>query len=83
MALVIKKWYASTSPNQDGNYVHLIGREAGLFAWLLSVIGLDPTTEVKITDNLITFGAASLSGRNHYCPVKRASARRFASIGAT
>lgn len=64
MALVIKKWYASTSPNQDGNYVHLVGREAGLFAWLLSVVGLDPTTEIKISDSLITFGAASLSGRS-------------------
>ena len=64
MALVIKKWYASTSPDPDGNYVHLVGREAGLFAWLLSVIGLDPTTEVKITDSLIAFSAASLSGRS-------------------
>jgi hypothetical protein len=47
MALVIKKWYAGTTQNKDGNYVHLIGREAGLFAWLLSVIGIDPTTEVE------------------------------------
>ncbi|HIV69749.1 MAG TPA: hypothetical protein H9903_02330 [Candidatus Aquabacterium excrementipullorum] len=63
MALVIKKWHASTTPNEKGNYVHLIGREAGLFAWFLSVLGLDPTTEVEIKKDLIIFSAASLSGR--------------------
>lgn len=63
MALVIKKWYAATTPNVDGNFVHLVGREAGLFAWLLSVVGLDPTTEVRINSNLIVFTSASLSGR--------------------
>ncbi|MFG6446741.1 hypothetical protein ACG0Z6_00640 [Roseateles sp. BYS180W] len=63
MALVIKKWYAGTEQNADGNYVHLVGRQAGLFAWLLSVVGLDPTTEVKINDRLIVFTSASLSGR--------------------
>jgi hypothetical protein len=63
MALVIKKWYANTTKNEDGNYVHLIGREAGLFAWLLSVIGIDPTTEVEIRDTMIVFTAGSLSGK--------------------
>lgn len=63
MALVIKKWYASTTPNQDGNFVHLVGREAGLFAWLLSVIGIDPTTEVEIKEKVIVFTAGSLSGK--------------------
>lgn len=63
MALVIKKWHASNTPNEKGNYVHLVGREAGLFAWFLSVLGLDPTTEVEIKKDLIIFSAASLSGR--------------------
>ena len=63
MALVLKKWYASSSPNADGNYVHLVGREAGLFAWLLSLLGIDPTTEVEIKDDLIVFSAGSLSGK--------------------
>jgi hypothetical protein len=63
MALVIKKWYASSTPNEQGAFVHLIGREAGLFSWFLSIIGLDPTTEIEIKDNIITFTSASLSGR--------------------
>jgi len=63
MAHVIKTWYARNTPNAEGNDVHLVGREAGLLAWLLSVVGLDPTTEVMISDRLIVFTSASLSGR--------------------
>lgn len=32
MALVLKRWHVSKTANAEGNYVHLIGREAGLFA---------------------------------------------------
>ncbi len=63
MALVIKKWHASRTADQNGNYVHLVGREAGLFAWILSLIGIDPTTEIEIKEKLIIFTSASLSGK--------------------
>jgi hypothetical protein len=63
MALVLKKWSASKTADSNGNYVHLVGREAGLFSWLLSLVGVDPTTEVEIKDNMIIFAAGSLSGR--------------------
>ena len=63
MALVIKKWYAGNVPDAKGNYVHLVGREAGLLAWFLSVLHLDPTTEVEVKDNMIVFTSASLAGR--------------------
>lgn len=63
MALVIKKWHASSTPNSDGNYVHLVGREAGLFAWILSLIGIDPTTEIEIKEKIIVFTSGSLSGK--------------------
>lgn len=63
MALVIKKWYASETPNGDGNYVHIIGREAGLFSWLLSIFKIDPITEVEVKDNIIKFTSSSLAGK--------------------
>ena len=62
MSLVIKKWYASNEANEDGNFVHLIGREGGLISWLLSLFGIDPTSEVEIKDNLVKFTSASLAG---------------------
>lgn len=71
MALVLKKWHASKSANESGDFVHLVGRQAGLFAWLLSIIGVDPTTEVQIKDNLIIFHAGSLAGQEkRIIPIK-------------
>lgn len=63
MALVLKKWHSDRSADINGNYVHLVGRQPGLFAWLLSKLGVDPTTEVEVKNNLISFTAGSLSGR--------------------
>lgn len=63
MALVIKKWHSSKTPNKDGNYVHLVGRQPGLFAWFLSLMGIDPTTEIEIKENLIVFTTSSLAGK--------------------
>jgi hypothetical protein len=71
MALVLKKWHASNSANESGDFVHLVGREAGLFAWILSIIGIDPTTEIQIKDNLIIFHAGSLAGQEkRIIPIK-------------
>jgi hypothetical protein len=62
MALVIKEWFASEEPNDNGDYVYLSGREGGLVSWLLSVFGIDPTSEVKINNDLIRFDTSSLAG---------------------
>ncbi|MEY3786459.1 MAG: hypothetical protein RLZ75_664 [Pseudomonadota bacterium] len=48
MALVVKKWFVSKQADEQGNYVHIIGREAGFFGWILSLMKIDPTTELEI-----------------------------------
>jgi hypothetical protein len=63
MSLVIKKWYAGDDANESGNFVHLVGREAGILSWLLSIFKIDPTSEIEIKDNLIKFTSASLAGQ--------------------
>ena len=63
MSLVIKKWYAGNESNEDGDYVHLVGREAGLLSWALSLFKIDATSEVEIKDNLIKFTSSSLAGQ--------------------
>lgn len=65
MSLVIKKWYAGNDANENGDFVHLVGREAGLLSWLLSVFKIDPTNEVEIKENLIKFTSSSLAGKEH------------------
>ncbi len=63
MSLVIKKWYAGKEANEEGNFVHLVGRESGLLSWLLSLFKIDPTSEVEIKDNLLKFTSSSLAGQ--------------------
>lgn len=63
MSLVIKKWFASTTPNEEGNYVHLVGRKSGLVSWVLSLMKIDAVSEVKVQGNLIKFTTSSLAGR--------------------
>jgi len=63
MALVIKKWYADDKADENGNYIHLMGREGGLLSWMLSKFKIDPSSEVEIKDNLIKFTTSSLAGQ--------------------
>ena len=55
MALVIKQWSATATPDSDGVFIHIAGRESGLLSWLLSLIGVDPTTEITVHENKIVF----------------------------
>ena len=63
MSLVIKKWYAEDNANENGDYVHLVGREAGLLSWLLSLLKIDAISEVEVKENLIKFTTSSLAGQ--------------------
>lgn len=60
--LVIKEWHASETPDTFGNYVTIRGRSSGIITWLLTIIGLDPTTTIKASQDKILFERASLSG---------------------
>ena len=62
MALVIKEWWASSTPNAQGTYVSITGREAGLISYLLSIAGVDPTTHLQVTARNIVFEQGSLAG---------------------
>ena len=38
MALVVKKFFVSPTPREDGVYVEIVARESGLFACLLGCL---------------------------------------------
>ena len=62
-SLVIRDWRAETKPvDSDGNFVLIIGRNGGLLAWLLSLIGVDPTTRLLVGMDRVEFTTSSLSG---------------------
>lgn len=63
--LVIKQWVTNNEPiDQEGNYIVISGRESGLFAWFLALVGVDPTTKIKVSFKRIEFQSSSLSGTN-------------------
>ena len=65
-ALVLKQWMAHEEPvDRDGNYIVISGRESGLIAWFLALVGVDPTTTIKVSLKRVEFRASSLSGTNN------------------
>ncbi|MEI6178984.1 MAG: hypothetical protein WCS43_18980 [Verrucomicrobiota bacterium] len=61
--LVIKAWKANNQPvDAEGNYVSITGRQGGLIAWVLSVLGVDPITTFKVSPERVEISRASLSG---------------------
>lgn len=62
-ALVIKSWRSSTKPiDQHGHFVSIVGRKGGLLAWLLSLLGVDPTTQIRVSRDRVEFKQSSLAG---------------------
>lgn len=62
-ALVIKAWKAEGKPIDDkNNYVSITGRESGLIAWVLSLVGVDPTTTIRVGMDRVEFSSSSMAG---------------------
>jgi hypothetical protein len=65
-ALVLKAWKVSNKPvDTDGNYVVISGRKSGLISWILSLVGIDPTTTIKVGSDRVEFHESSMSGTNN------------------
>ena len=63
-AYVIKYWYANNQPDSDGNYVLIQGRREGFFSWLLSLIKIEPSVEIRVTRNEVRFSEGSFQGKS-------------------
>lgn len=71
-ALVLKAWKVNNKPvDADENYVVISGRRSGLISWFLSLIGIDPTTTIKVGMDRVEFHASSISGiKNRMIPLR-------------
>lgn len=62
--LVLRKFIIEE--DQSSNVlVDIVGRASGITAWLLTVIGLDAETSLKVTDKEVSFKSSSVSGQTH------------------
>jgi hypothetical protein len=61
-ALVVKKFFVSPTPREDGVYVEIVGRQSGLIAWLFALLKIDPTLEMRVRHEKVEYISASFSG---------------------
>ncbi|MFZ6870776.1 hypothetical protein ACO0LF_01755 [Undibacterium sp. Di27W] len=62
-ALVIKEWKVGTKAIDDkNNFISITGRQSGLIAWILSLMGVDPTTRILVGVDRVEFTSNSLAG---------------------
>lgn len=59
---VIKKWYAEHTPDEDGRYVRIQGRQGGAISWVLSLLRIDPTVSIHVYEDKFVFESGSLAG---------------------
>ena len=58
----ILKTFQVDQTGMTGAHVYIEARQPGLFAFILNLIGLDPTAQLKVTKGAVSFRATSLSG---------------------
>lgn len=59
---VVTDWHASDKPDPDGMLVRIRGRRAGLVAYVLHLLRIDPTMSFIVYRDSILFEEGSLSG---------------------
>jgi hypothetical protein len=60
-ALVLRSWSAATTPiDQEGHYVQIIGRRQGLWAWFLTIIGIEMTYEFRVNSRNVTVRSGAM-----------------------
>jgi hypothetical protein len=81
MALVVKKFFVSPTPREDGLYVEIVGRESGLMAWFFALLKLDPNYSLRIFYDKIYYEASSIFGfRKVIMPIHSVSSLYFGTV---
>ena len=63
MAKVIKTWKANEQADEHGTHVEISGRDAGLLSWVMSLVGLEPTDKLVVTNKRVEFTQSSITGK--------------------
>ena len=61
-ALVVKKFFVSNSPREDGVYIEIVGRQSGLIAWLFALMRIDPTLEMRVRYTKVEYVVSNFTG---------------------
>jgi hypothetical protein len=81
MALVVKKFFVSSTPREDGLYVEIVGRDSGLIAWFFALLKLDPNFSLRIFYDKLYYEASSIFGfRKVILPIHSVSSIYFGTV---
>jgi hypothetical protein len=58
----ILKTFQIDQTGSTGAYIYIEARKPGIIAFILNLLGLDPTAELKVTKGAVSFRSTSLSG---------------------
>ena len=62
-ALVLKKFVVNPQATGEEDCIHVIGRQQGVLAFFLSLMKIDPNTEIKCNDERVEVIQSSFFGR--------------------
>jgi len=81
MALVVKKFFVSNEPREDGVYVEILARQSGFFSWIFALFGFDPNYSLNILFDKVIYQSTSISGFNKVIlPIDSVSSIYFGSL---
>ena len=61
-AMVISEWHVANQPNAQGEFLAIRGRAAGLFSWIMSLLGVERGVRMVATAQHIRFQEGDLGG---------------------
>ena len=64
LTLVLRTFKIDEAPSAN-ILVDIVGRGSGIITWLLTIIGFDAVTSLKVTDKEVTFKRSSLFGKTY------------------
>jgi hypothetical protein len=62
MSLVIKSWSVQSNPSAGQPHIRIVGRASGLLSFILSLVGVDPTTTLLVNARHVEYESGSLAG---------------------
>lgn len=81
MALVVKSWKVSSRPAAGEPNVAIVARDSGLLSFILSIVGVDPTTTLQVSARHVFFEKGDLSGfERRFIPLEHVSSTYYGRV---
>ena len=81
MALVVKSWKVSSRSAAGEANVAIVARDSGLLSFILSIVGVDPTTTLQVSSRHVFFEKGDLSGfERRFIPLEHIASTYYGRV---